>query len=107
MRSKQKNRKYMAIKIDLEKAYDRVRWEFIDASLKVAGILNFLRTIIISAISSSTLQVLWNGFPSQKFKPARGVRQGCLLSPYLFILCIEWLGHGIRAAIDIGMWNPI
>lgn len=32
----------MAIKIDLEKAYDRVRWEFIDASLKAAGIPDFL-----------------------------------------------------------------
>ncbi|KAH1083089.1 hypothetical protein J1N35_022850 [Gossypium stocksii] len=37
MRSKQKNKKWMAVKIDLEKAYDRVLQEFIDASLKAAN----------------------------------------------------------------------
>ncbi|KAH1055801.1 hypothetical protein J1N35_033866 [Gossypium stocksii] len=36
MKSKQKNKRWMAIKIDLEKVYDRVRWNFIDASLQVA-----------------------------------------------------------------------
>ncbi|XP_012487971.1 uncharacterized protein LOC105801183 [Gossypium raimondii] len=74
IRGMQKNRKWMAIKIDLEKAFDLV---------------------------------LWNGVPTQKFRPARGVHQECPLSPYLFILCIEWLGHSIRNAIDLGNWSPI
>lgn len=39
MRSKQKNKECMTMKIDLEKAYDRVRWELIEASLKVAAFL--------------------------------------------------------------------
>ncbi|KAA3465652.1 Retrovirus-related Pol polyprotein LINE-1 [Gossypium australe] len=38
MKSKQKNKRWMAIKIDLEKAYDRVRWDFIDASLQALGV---------------------------------------------------------------------
>ncbi|XP_017629092.1 uncharacterized protein LOC108472086 [Gossypium arboreum] len=36
MRGTQKNMQCMAIKVDLEKAYDRVRWDFIDASLQAA-----------------------------------------------------------------------
>ncbi|KAA3480419.1 LINE-1 reverse transcriptase isogeny [Gossypium australe] len=42
----------MTIKIDLEKEYDRVRWDFIDASLKAASIPDFLRNVIMSAITS-------------------------------------------------------
>ncbi|KAK5811979.1 hypothetical protein PVK06_027373 [Gossypium arboreum] len=56
MKSKQKNKKWMAIKIDLEKAYDRVRWDFIDASFQAAGIPDFLRNVIMSSISNSTMQ---------------------------------------------------
>ncbi|KAG8485688.1 hypothetical protein CXB51_019010 [Gossypium anomalum] len=52
-------------------------------------------------------EVLWNGVPTLKFQPARGVRQSCLLSLYLFILCMEWLSHSIQAAIGVGKWSPI
>ncbi|KAH1063911.1 hypothetical protein J1N35_028898 [Gossypium stocksii] len=59
---------WMAINIDLEKAYDRISWEFIDVSLQVAGINDFLHNVIMSAIMGSSIQVLWNGVQTQKFK---------------------------------------
>ncbi|KAA3454599.1 Retrovirus-related Pol polyprotein LINE-1 [Gossypium australe] len=107
MRCNRKGRKWMAVKLDLEKAYDRVSWDFINASLSAAGIPLFLRNVIMSAISSSTMQVPWNRVPTQKFKPNRGIRQGCPLSPYLFVLCMEWLGHSIHSEIEVGTWDPI
>lgn len=81
-----KNLHWMAVKIDLEKAYDRVKWDFVKASLKAAGIPSNLIKIIMNAISTSTIQVLQNESPTQKFKPVREIRQGCPLSPYLFVL---------------------
>ncbi|KAA3487249.1 LINE-1 reverse transcriptase isogeny [Gossypium australe] len=97
----------MAIKLDLEKAYDRVSWDFICAYLMAIGIPEFLQKVIISAISSSSMHILWNGVPTQKFKPVRGIRQGCPLSPYLFVLRMDWLKHIVRSNIDIGRWEPI
>ncbi|KAA3472337.1 Retrovirus-related Pol polyprotein LINE-1 [Gossypium australe] len=107
MRCNQKGRKWMAVKLDLEKAYDRVSWDFINASLIAARIPFFLRNVVMSVISSSTMQVLWNGVPTQKFKPNRGIRQGCPLSPYLFVLCMEWLGHFIHSRMEASTWDPI
>lgn len=54
----------MAIKIYLEKLYDRIQWDFIDVSIQAAGILNLLKKVIMSAITGSTMQVLWNGVPT-------------------------------------------
>lgn len=69
---KQKSINYFAVKIDLEKAYYRERWEFINASIKAASILNFLNNVIMFAIKISTMQILWDGTPTQKFRLAKG-----------------------------------
>jgi len=45
--------------------------------------------------------VLNNGWTCDFFKPQRGVRQGCPLSPYVFILCVEILAEKIRKQNDI------
>ncbi|XP_017604120.1 uncharacterized protein LOC108450865 [Gossypium arboreum] len=97
----------MAIKLDLEKAYDKISWELISASLSAVEIPLFLWRVIMSTISMSTMQILWNGVPTQKFKPVRGIRQGCSFSPYLFVLCMDWLSHLIHTEMEVGNWDPI
>ncbi|MBA0575969.1 hypothetical protein Golob_024582 [Gossypium lobatum] len=61
MKDRHTNKQWIPVKIDLEKTYDRVRWEFIDASLQVASVTDFLIEVIMSTMSKFTMQVLWNG----------------------------------------------
>ncbi|KAA3486983.1 Retrovirus-related Pol polyprotein LINE-1 [Gossypium australe] len=72
MKSKQKNKRWMAIKIDLEKAYDRVRWDFIDASLQPAGLHNgkgYLDTVNPSRIRTYAYFKVFRGVLMRLSKP--------------------------------------
>ncbi|KAH1030724.1 hypothetical protein J1N35_042898 [Gossypium stocksii] len=49
------------------------------------------------------MQILWNGVPLSKFRLARGIRQGCPLFPYLFVLCMDWFGQAVHSTISEGV----
>ncbi|KAK5811863.1 hypothetical protein PVK06_027242 [Gossypium arboreum] len=55
MCSRKDGRNWMAIKLDLEKTYDRISWDFIDMSLVAAGIPEFLRKGILFILKSQLL----------------------------------------------------
>ena len=107
MRKKTSSTGFMAIKADLEKAYDRLSWEFISDTLREARIPSDLIQVIMACITSIIMRVLWNGEATYEFSPSQRIRQGCPLSPYLFVLCIERLNHGIHNAISAGKCRPI
>lgn len=94
-------------KIDLEKAYDRIDWKFLQAILEVVGFSLLLTKLVMFCISSAQLSVLWNGQQLTAFAPSRGLRQGDPLSPYLFVLCMETLAHRIQRATDQHSWKAI
>ena len=68
------------------------------------GIPGFLVNVIMKCLSSTSMQVSWNGRLSTSFKPSRGVRQGDPLSPYIFVLCMERLSHAISMEVMNGRW---
>ena len=82
----------MALKIDLEKAFDRLEWSFIREILIHFNFPSDLIAIIMDCISSSTVSILFNGGKLDSFSPSRGIRQGDPISPYIFILYLEYLG---------------
>lgn len=97
----------MAIKIDLEKVYDRLGCSFIRDTLTLFRFLSRLITLIMSCVSSSSISILFNGGALEPFLPSKGIRQGDPLSPYLFILCMEVLGALISDKCNAKLWNPI
>ena len=98
---------YMAVKVDLEKAYDRLEWSFIHKVLQAFHFPLSIIKLIMSCVSSSTISVLVNGAALESFSPSRGIRQGDPLSPYLFILCMEYLGSLIEEKCSKGDWIPL
>lgn len=62
MRKKKGKKGHMAIKIDLEKAYDRIKWEFTrDNPLVDIGFPDSMVNLIWHCISPPSMKILWNG----------------------------------------------
>lgn len=93
--------------MDLAKAYDRLRWSFINQVLNEVGLPQNLICFIMIRISSVKTNVMWNGNRSEFFNPERGIRPGDPLSPYIFVLCMDKLSHLISQAVDEGEWKPM
>lgn len=73
--------KFLAIKTDMSKAYDRVEWTFVQRILLKMGFSIDWVTLIMQCISSVQYKVLLNGQPKGHIILERGLRQGDLLVP--------------------------
>lgn len=100
---KDKKIKPSLLKVDLSKAYDRVDWGYLRLLLLHIGMCGTVVEWILACVTSVNFAVLMNGSPSGFFQCSRGLRQGCPLSPLLFLLVIEGLSRSIRLAKERGI----
>ncbi|CAL1404640.1 unnamed protein product [Linum trigynum] len=107
MNQKKGEKGLMVLKVDLAKAYDRINWSFLKSTLEAAGFPQDFISLVMACVTTASFQVLWNGNCTEEFKPTRGLRQGCPLSPYLFTLCMERLNHNIKKCVEVGDWKQI
>ena len=88
------------MKIDISKAFDSVQWDFVLKSLSVLGFPEKYVHWIKLCITSPSFSVQVNGDLAGYFQSSRGLRQGCSLSPYLFVLCMNVLSMKIDIAVE-------
>ena len=98
---------YMALKIDLEKAYDKLEWSFIQDMLIRVNMPTDLIDTIMSCVTTVSTSIVFNGEALDPIYPSRGLRQGDPLSPYLFILCMDFLKQLIQELCSSNLWKPI
>jgi hypothetical protein len=82
---------FMAVKVDMWKAYDRVEWPFLEAMMWTMGFEERWISLIMACVRSVTYSILVNGQPYGKISPFHGLCQGDPLSPYLFLIVAEGL----------------
>ena len=89
-------------KLDLEKAYDRINWDFLLSVMQKMGFGEKWAGWIKWCISTASFSILINGSPTGFFQSTRGLRQGDPISPYLFVLGMEALSCLINRAVRGG-----
>ena len=92
----QKSIELRIVNFDLEKAFDKLSHVYLDMVLTKFGFGSFFSNIIKLLYKNASSSVIVNGYISEPFSYERGVRQGCCLSPLLFVLAIEPLARKIR-----------
>ena len=91
------------LKLDFEKAYDKINWDFLLECHKVRGFGPTWCGWIQFFLKNGTVSIKLNNETGPYFQSHKGVRQGDPHSPFLFNIAIEALSKMIRNAQDEGL----
>ncbi|GKB40474.1 RNA-directed DNA polymerase, eukaryota [Tanacetum coccineum] len=105
--TKKVNGKLMIFKVDFEKAFDSINWNFIHDIMGQMGFGVKWRDWIFGCLRSGYSSILINGSPSKEFKLSKGLRQGDPLSPFLFIIAMEALHIALMEAREKGVFKGV
>ena len=87
-----KDQEALLVLLDMEKAFDRCSWSFLQESMKAAGIGEEMRhwvSMLYNQHIPPRRRIKVNGESSPEFELGSGVAQGCPLSPLLFLFIAE------------------
>ncbi|KAE8686756.1 UDP-glucose:glycoprotein glucosyltransferase [Hibiscus syriacus] len=102
---RKKGLKGVVFKVDFRRAYDSVEWLIL---LRLMAEMDFGErwcSWISYRLSLASISVLINGSPTEEFPMAKGLRQGCSLSPLLFNVVGELLHLMLSKAVELGLFQ--
>jgi hypothetical protein len=97
----------LLLKLDIAKAFDSVRWEYLLEVLQQLGFGQHWRDLMTLIWSTTSSRIMLNGILGRPIKHGRGLRQGDSLSPMLFILVMDPLYKLLDMAMQQGLLTPI
>ncbi|XP_059446701.1 uncharacterized protein LOC132178276 [Corylus avellana] len=98
---------FMGIKLDMSKAYDKVELVFLEAVMKKMEFPDKWIRLIMECVSIVSYSILINGKPVGNIQPSRGLHQGDLLSPYLFLIYAKVLSSLLTQAKKKGVITSV
>jgi hypothetical protein len=91
----------LIISIEAEKAFDKIQHHFMIKALRKLGIEGMYLNIVKAIYDKPTANIILNGEKLKPFPLKSGMRQGYLLSPFLFNMVLEFLARAIRQEEEI------
>ena len=97
----------VVLKLDFEKAYDKVNWVFVQQALRMKGFSPMWCKWIEEVVSRGNVGVKVNEEIGHNFQTRKGLRQGDPLSPILFNLIADMLAILVSRAKNCGQFRGL
>ncbi|XP_071714382.1 uncharacterized protein [Rutidosis leptorrhynchoides] len=97
---KRSKHKGLIFKVDFEKAFDSLDWDYLMEIMKCMGFGDKWCKWIYACLESASISILVNGSPATEYNMGGGVRQGEPLSPFLFIVAVEGLNVLAKSVVE-------
>jgi hypothetical protein len=95
------------LKLDFEKAYDKVKWSFLQQTFRMEGFSDEYHALIHSFVSGGSVAIKVNDDTGHYFRTKKGLRQGDPLSPMLFNIVADMLAILIEGAKINGQFEGV